>query len=154
MTSDRDTLAELITQELDFHYSIDSDNCEPIEAGIKAGCTAAIAKGWRPPAREITDPAVREEFRHGSIAIDRDGEVWISIGTCTGPRWRCRGAGSSHTTSEVVGDFGPLTIVYVPTEEADCPHDSRSGTTDGRWRCDECGADCGPNTYHTEDGAE
>ncbi|MFC4124902.1 hypothetical protein [Nocardia rhizosphaerae] len=38
--------------------------------------------------------------------------------------------------------------------EATCPHDSRSGDAGGRWRCDECGTDCGPNTYLTKDGAE
>ncbi len=39
----------------------------------------------------------------------------------------------------------------APTEEAACPHDSRSGDAGGRWRCDQCGADCGPDAYLTEE---
>lgn len=31
-----------------------------------------------------------------------------------------------------------------------CRHDSSSGAN-GRWRCDQCGADCGPDTYLTEE---
>lgn len=67
MASDRDTLAELIAQNLDAHYSIDADNAGPIEAGIEAGCAAALAKGWRPPAHTITTAEERDALPAGCM---------------------------------------------------------------------------------------
>lgn len=32
----------------------------------------------------------------------------------------------------------------IHTQADDCPHDSRSGDHTGRWRCDQCGTDTGP----------
>lgn len=48
----------------------------------------------------------------------------------------------------VIPDQHVVRCPSCPAEDPACPHDSRSGA-DGRWRCDQCGADCGPNTYLT-----
>jgi hypothetical protein len=87
---------------------------------------AVIMAGWRPPAR------------------DSWGEAWQRIHG----NWR-HISGRICVADELVLNFGPkFTVLHDTTEDPDCPHDSRSGA-DGRWRCDQCGADCGPDTYLT-----
>lgn len=134
--SDRDTLVELVL---------------PIDwSGGSAGsiADAVIGAGWRPSAREITDPDTPDTYPARTIGVDRDGEVWVSRFTDWVVAFDQGGTG--ERLSDIVADFGPLTIVYVPTEDPDCPHDSRSGA-DGRWWCDQCGGDCGPDAYLTEE---
>lgn len=117
MPSDRDTLAGLIAQELDFHYSIDSDNCEAIEAGIAAGCTAALAAGWRPPAREITTAGELEKLPMDSIVVDHHGAGWQMTdrdydGTAI---WQYRSA--ARSSAELLAGGARVTAPYIPTEE-------------------------------------
>lgn len=138
--SDRDTLTEII-------------NAASFQAPSYSACAAdaVIAAGWRPPAREITTVEERDALPVGSIVVDffEAGCTRIS----TEPPYGWVRVSSALTMGRQYGvPHLPVTVVYVPTEEADCPHDSRSGDADGRWRCDECGTDCGANTYLTEEG--
>lgn len=131
--SDRDTLAATIFGM--WHADVTTGQI----------ADAVIQSGWRPPAREITDPDTPDTYPARTVGIDRDGEVWVSRFTDWIVAFDVTARG--ERLADIVADVGPLTIVFVPTEAA-CPHDSRSGA-DGRWRCDQCGADCGPNTYLT-----
>lgn len=102
----------------------------------------AVDGGWRPPAREITTAAEVDALPVGSIvtidgiAVQRTGRDWQSMNA----------ADLRIASAALMQIHGPITLVHIPTEH--CPHDSRSGA-DGRWRCDQCGADCGPDTYLT-----
>jgi len=133
-TSDRDSLATLIAA------SMDGPGYE------EASADYVIEHGWRPPAPVISDPDTPDTYPIRTAATDRDGEVWVS----TYAGWATVLDGIGYQLGVIVAEHGPLTIVHTPA----CPHDSRSGTDDSRWRCDQCGADCGPNTYHatTEEG--
>ena len=125
--SDRDTLTEALKRTR--------------LPGVYQDLVAVVMEGWRPPAREITDP---DELPPGSVVI-RDGVAYQR----EGDHWSMRG---TKTRWDKPHGNGPIILLYVPTEDPDCPHDSRSGAADGRWRCDECGTDCGANTYLTEEG--
>ena len=112
MASDRDALAQLIAQELDFHYSIDSDNCEPIEAGIKAGCAAALAKGWRPPARVITTLDDLLSLPVGAVVRSSAGTIACRADLAHGVVF-----GDERPFSWVLLAL-PATVIPIPTEEA------------------------------------
>lgn len=102
-----------------------------------------IAAGVRPPAREITTVSELETLPGRPVVLDSWGEAWQRIHG----NWR-HISGRICVADELVLNFGPkFTVLHVPTE-VDCPHDSRSGA-DGRWRCDQCDTDCGPDTYLT-----
>lgn len=106
----------------------------------------AREQGWRPPAREITTAEELEALPRWSVVVI-DNVAVQRVDT----DWRAMNAPTIRIASAALMQLrGRLLVVYVPTEVA-CPHDSRSGTADGRWRCDECGADCGPDTYLTEE---
>lgn len=133
MASDRDTLAEDLDNARDlFEQSVDIAEC-------------LINDGWR-RTHMITDPDTPDTYPIRTAATDRDGEVWVS----THAGWATVLEGIGYQLGEIVAEHGPLTVVHIPA----CPHDSRSGADDGRWRCDQCGADCGSDSYLTEDGAE
>ena len=102
---DRDTLVELIL---------------PIDwSGGSAGsiADAVIGARWRPPAQVITDPDTPDIFPARTVGIDHDGEVWVSRFTDWVVAFE-QGGGTGERLSDIVADFGPLTIVYVPTEES------------------------------------
>lgn len=125
--SDRDTLTEDLDNARDlFEQSVDIAEC-------------LINDGWR-RTHMVTDPDTPDTYPIRTAGFDRDGEVWVS----TYAGWATVTVDLAVPLADVIADFGSLTIVYIPT----CPHDSRSGA-DGRWRCDQCGADCGPDTYLT-----
>lgn len=105
MASDRDTLAELIDQ----HPTIPSRYAPQIADRV-------IAAGWRPPARVITDPDTPDTFPARTVGIDRDGEVWVSRFTDWIVAFDVTARG--ERLADIVADVGPLTIVYVPIEEA------------------------------------
>ena len=156
MASDRDALVELVL---------------PIDwSGGSAGsiADAVIAAGWRPPARRIETPAELDALqpaqalldtsmdgRNDLAAVIRDGRGRVftrDMDNLDTEVVHGRPVGWWETGTDVDYDSSamtyPVTVLYVPTEALACPHDSRSGA-DGRWRCDQCGADCGPNTYLT-----
>lgn len=136
--SDRDTLWNLLDDLLPEREIVRSD--------VAAAMVEAIEQaGWRPPAQVITDPDTPDTYPARTVGIDRDGEVWVSRFTDWVVAFDVTARG--ERLGDIVADVGPLTLVYIPTEDA-CPHDSRSGAA-GRWRCDQCGADCGPDTYLT-----
>ncbi|MFC9966308.1 hypothetical protein ACFVH4_18930 [Nocardia ignorata] len=134
--SDRDTLTEALKRTR--------------LPGVYQDLVAVVMEGWRPPAREITDPAALEALPVGSIVVDfyEAGCTRISPDPVFG--W-VRAGSALASGRHYSAPHLPVTVLYVPTEDPDCPHDSRSGAADGRWRCDQCGADCGPNTYLTQE---
>lgn len=71
----------------------------------------AVDGGWRPPAHEISDPAELAALPVGTVGIAPTGMAW--------QRWRDRwtAKGSTCTSEFLAAHRGPLTIVYVPTEE-------------------------------------
>ncbi|TDP29793.1 hypothetical protein [Nocardia ignorata] len=72
-----------------------------------------------------------------SVLEDMDSSDWVTPG-----------AGRAVT---VAGPHLCPSCAPDADEDPDCPHDSRSGDAGGRWRCDQCGTDCGPNTYLSEE---
>lgn len=102
MASDHDTLAELIDQ----HPTIPSRYAPQIADRV-------IAAGWRPPAREITDPAELDELAGRPVVLDSWGEAWQRIHG----NWR-HISGRICAPDELVLNFGPkFTVLNVPTEE-------------------------------------
>ncbi|MFD4444897.1 hypothetical protein ACFWPK_34495 [Nocardia sp. NPDC058519] len=165
MASDRDTLAELVIGHWSWRDRRDKLQCscpsahwvtndDPTAGPGAHGwaehvAEALISAGVRPPAREISDAAELDTLppfsvvlaygvSHQSVPDETSPVVWIKpFGSYTSAELltACRGAG--------------VTVLYEPVDEDDdCPHDSRSGA-DGRWRCDQCDTDCGPDTYLT-----
>ncbi|MFD4457674.1 hypothetical protein [Nocardia sp. NPDC058480] len=146
MASDRDTLAEHLDAVSQRGHG--QTFLAPFFRGV---VDLVLAAGWRLPAREISDPAELDALppfsvvlaygvSHQAVPDETQPVVWIKpFGSYTSAELltACRGKG--------------VTVLYEPAdEEDDCPHDSRSGA-DGRWRCDQCGADCGPDNYLTEE---
>lgn len=95
MASDRDTLTRVL-EVSGIGY-----------ADAACGADSAIAAGWRPPARVITDPA---ELPPGSVVI-RDGVAYQR----EGDHWSMRG---TKTRWDKPHGNGPIILLYVPTEEA------------------------------------
>lgn len=172
-TSDRDTLAALINAqgyELDrgphvaewpvdeqeihrtrSHRSFDERREAVQQYRVYKLAGLLIAAGWRPPVREITTATDLSNLPARSLVLVPDGPragVWRA--KRSPGWWWCIDRDDHAATHELLmcGE-GTVTVLHVPTEEAACPHDSRSGDAGGRWRCDECGADCGPDTYLT-----
>lgn len=105
---DQEALADLI------FWEFDGGEAEPYEL---AG--ALLAKGVRPPAPVITDPNTPDTYAARTVGIDRDGEVWVSRHTDWIVAFDVTARG--ERLGDIVADVGPLTIVYVPTEEAGWP---------------------------------
>lgn len=106
--SDRDALADLIAPHLDSYY------------GIYDGCDAAIAAGWRPPARVIETADERDALHASTVIRDANGEFHCrdpyDSGTGTWfPAWL--------TGRAYAQDFGqapqlPAVVVWEPEQEA------------------------------------
>lgn len=106
MTSDRDTLAELI----DAHsFQAPSYSEEAADA--------VIAAGWRPPAREIEKQADIDALPVGSIVHDAFAAACTRVHPDPVVGW-------VRATSAVRGGrhchppYLPATVLYAPTEEA------------------------------------
>ncbi|MFD4444886.1 hypothetical protein ACFWPK_34435 [Nocardia sp. NPDC058519] len=135
MASDRETLTGLIYGE---RLYATRDQCEEAAKRLNA-------VGVRPPAREITDYSEFTNMPVGTVVMGTDTcTVWQRV--TDGWLWVGHNIPAYHY--EVFRDDKSVTVLYVPTEETDCRHDSRSGAG-GRWRCDQCDTDCGPDTYLT-----
>lgn len=104
MASDRDTLVELIL---------------PIDwSGGSAGsiADAVIGVGWRPPVREITTAAELDElpvYTIGTVGEGVAAQRWPDGWNVNGQR-----ADERSGSDELIEECGPVTIVYVPMEEA------------------------------------
>lgn len=107
MASDRDQLADL----LDIHLGDPERDTVTREFMARETATLIIEMGWRPPAREITDPAELDALPVGTVGVAPSGVVW--------QRWRDRWTanGSTCTSAYLARHRGPLAIVHVPTEE-------------------------------------
>lgn len=60
------------------------------------------------------EPAPIPEPTFGSVVLDRDGDAWQRG---EDDDWTTFGA-YAHLWADLLMDFGPLTVIYVPTEEA------------------------------------
>ncbi|MGW6121477.1 hypothetical protein ACWFRF_20715 [Nocardia sp. NPDC055165] len=108
MASDRDTLTDLI------FWEFDRGNTEPYEL---AG--ALLAKGVRPPAQVITDPAQLDALPVDSIVVDHHGAGWQMTdrdydGTAI---WEYRT--TARTSAGLLAAGARVHLVHVPTEEVD-----------------------------------
>lgn len=127
----RDTLAALpgVTVHNDeLHHAIDRSLAGlytdwNLGEGLPAPVTVAVhierdlrAADWRPPARVITDPDTPDTFPARTVGVDRDGEVWVSRFTDWIVAFDVTARG--ERLGDIVADVGPLTIVFVPIEEA------------------------------------
>lgn len=79
---------------------------------------AVVLEGWRPPAQEITTAAELDALPRGSAVRTRNGRVWQRE-IASGVEWWPAQAGWTHgaMTSARLIEMGPVTVVYVPTEE-------------------------------------
>lgn len=131
MASDRDTLAALpgmVVHDDELHHAIDQSLAGlytdwGLSEGLPAPVTVAVhierdlrAAGWRPPAQVITDPDTPDTYPAGSVAIDRDGDAWQAEADIGVECWAC--GADVRSLGVLVDAYGPITIVYVPTEEA------------------------------------
>lgn len=112
MASDHDTLAELIDQ----HPTIPSRYAPQIADRV-------IAAGWRPPAREITDPDKLDALPGRSIVVGRNDEAWQLTSHEVVPHfaayWGSPYLFSDRLSSrQLLGKVHAVTVLYVPTEEA------------------------------------
>ncbi|NEW49366.1 hypothetical protein GV792_04820 [Nocardia cyriacigeorgica] len=106
MASDRDILTSIL----------EISGIEYASAAV--GADSAIARGWRPPAREITTAAKLADLPVGSIVRDRQGDAWRLLHKIGGVgRWLCTSLLDGREADDVI-TFGPVTVLYVPTEEA------------------------------------
>ncbi|MFD3426103.1 hypothetical protein [Nocardia fluminea] len=105
--NDRDTLTDLI------FWEFDGGGAEPYEL---AG--ALLAKGVRPPTREITTAAELACMPEGSI-VRVDKIPWHSVGM-----WWFRPGSVDAITSDALMDISDeadepgIAVLFVPTEEA------------------------------------
>lgn len=133
MASDRDTLAALpgmVVHDDELHHAIDQSLAGlytdwGLSEGLPAPVTVAVhierdlrAAGWRPPAQEITTAAELDALPRGSAVRTRNGRVWQRE-IASGVEWWPAQAGWTHgaMTSARLIEMGPVTVVYVPTEE-------------------------------------
>ncbi|MFC4124901.1 hypothetical protein [Nocardia rhizosphaerae] len=103
--SDRDTLIELIDDTR-------ADGHSPSEAA-----DYLLDAGWRPPAREVDDTWELDALPQGAVVASGDSDVFQR---CVGG-WFEPGRLEPLDSAELVGHLvghGPVTVVYVPTEEA------------------------------------
>lgn len=63
--TDRDNLNELMAQHIDYW-----------QHDHGAAVDAILTKGWRPPARKISDPAELDALPDGAVVMDQDGDAW------------------------------------------------------------------------------
>ncbi|MFD3426093.1 hypothetical protein [Nocardia fluminea] len=101
----------------------DGESRHPIADDLAAAANMANvametieARGWRPPAREITTAAELDALPTGSIVADRESDPWKALAIHGTRRWRGPFLGN-YETSRFVDEWGPVTVLYVPTEE-------------------------------------
>lgn len=109
--SDRDTLTDLIFREFD------GGKWEPDDIAV-----AILAKGWRPPARTVTDPAEMDTWPLGTVVrgygiahqnvpgyVQRDVPLWL------------KPTGRPQTAAELLADCRGegVTVLYLPAEDVE-----------------------------------
>ncbi len=140
MASDRDTLTDVIlAAKIDGKTSDETADdilaagwrppAQPNEDDLAAALertklpnvyrewVAVVLEGWRPPAQVITDRDTPDTYPAGTVAIDRDGDAWQSEADSGVECWAC--GADVRSLGGLVDAYGPLTVVYVPTEEAE-----------------------------------
>lgn len=75
------------------------------------------ARGWRPPARVITDPAEADALPMGSVALVPTGVAHTDVMPWTRSRSGWWAGGSVCTSEYLIRWRGPLTLIHVPIEE-------------------------------------
>ncbi|MEU3011087.1 hypothetical protein [Nocardia asteroides] len=113
MASDRETLAEIIDAASFQAPSYSADAAD-----------AVIAAGWRPPAREITDPAELDKLPGRSIVVGHRGRHGTAYqltsydGFAQTPMWGSPYDFEGRSTSRgVIEREGCVTVLHVPAEE-------------------------------------
>ncbi|MFC4128888.1 hypothetical protein [Nocardia rhizosphaerae] len=103
--SDRDTLIELIDDTR-------ADGHSPSEAA-----DYLLDAGWRPPAREITDPAELDALLVGSVVRDSADQVLRRAVVFVGqaPAWEVTGYEVPFSVDEI---RLPVTVLFDATEES------------------------------------
>lgn len=96
MASERDQLWQLMHEHVNYY-----------DHSHDAAVDAILTAGWRPPFPETNDP---DELPPGSIVL-RDGVTWHRDAT----HWHLTCGG--HARWDRPFGSGPVTVVYVPTEE-------------------------------------
>ncbi|MBW0275024.1 hypothetical protein ATM97_27875 [Nocardia sp. MH4] len=115
MASDRDTLTEII-------------DAASFQAPSYSACAAdaVIAAGWRPPAREITDPAELDKLPGRSIVVGTRGthggmayQLTSWDGFTNAPNWASAYDTEDRSSSrQVIKREGSVIVLYVPTPGA------------------------------------
>ena len=104
--SDRDTLYDLLDGLLPEREIVRSD--------IAGAMVEAIEEaGWRPPACEINHRADLDALPDRSVVLDAYGDVFQR----RAGRWRT--CDTASLGSDRVARYGPVTVLYVPTEGTD-----------------------------------
>jgi hypothetical protein len=131
MTSDRDALADLLAGLLVAQQQ--NQSWFPSPGGGEALCldgwfdpkalaAAVLDAGLRPPAQVIETIEEIEALPGGAILADRDGDSWQLL-----PRgWRCPALDNEwmdrsddwFTAADALHQ-GPLTVLYLPTENGE-----------------------------------
>ncbi|MBF6515557.1 hypothetical protein IU421_14890 [Nocardia cyriacigeorgica] len=111
MASDRDPLAYLIL------------DCVETLASPSETADYLIERGWRPPARVITDPAEADELPDGAVILVAGETVaarMSGVGGVLGRWWQVLDGDAIDTAAELMdlSDAESVTVLYVPTEES------------------------------------
>lgn len=110
MASDRDTLTNLIAENMD------CPSCNGISAD------ALIRAGWRPPARVVTDPAEMDTWPLGTVVRGYGVAHQNVPGFVQGdvPLW-LKPTGRPQTSAELLADCpgGSVTVLFIPPEDVE-----------------------------------
>ncbi|MEV4155437.1 hypothetical protein AB0J48_20645 [Nocardia salmonicida] len=123
MASDRDTLTEVVGELRWIAGSLvgHSDEAPAIDQrdglmglATRVDALASGLTGWRPPAQVITTAAELDALPVGSIILHPrgDGIPKLAAGWCV------PGHMQTYTAADLLRR-GPVTVLYVPTEEAE-----------------------------------
>lgn len=78
----------------------------------KFSAELARAAGWRPPAQVITDPAELAPLPTGAIGVVDGYATQLLAGTW----WEVSGRSQPVRGHELIAMYGPVTLIYIPTE--------------------------------------
>lgn len=103
--SDRDTLTAYLDSLIEGEAWADT--------GAEAAEHITSVLGWRPPAQVISTVAELDALPDRTVVLDAYGDVFQR----RAGRWRT--CDTASLGSEKVARYGPLTVLFVPTEEAE-----------------------------------
>ncbi|TLF72895.1 hypothetical protein [Nocardia cyriacigeorgica] len=111
MASVRETLADKLSE------------CTYEGMSPRETADALVLAGWRPPAREITNPAELDTLPYGSVVMPRHCDPFKRKTLPEGLRWTGESFPDGLTSAQLISHYTaigcPITVVHVPTEEAD-----------------------------------